>query len=365
MAPVVEALSNVTGLRLAVCGTGQHTELLEQALAQFGLAPTHLVRLDRADPSLDALTAALLTQLPSVVREVRPGWVVVHGDTTSSLAGALCGYHAKAHVAHVEAGLRTDTLWSPWPEELNRRVVDTIAELHFAPTLGARANLLREGRPPERVLVTGNTVVDALVQMLRRPGHRAALAALLPLEYTGEDDHRRIVVVTCHRRESHGEGVASLCRAVRRLAVAYPAARFVFPVHPNPLVLGPAQEILGGLPNALLTEPIPYGPFAHLLLRATAVLTDSGGLQEEAVTLGVPVVIARSRTERPEVLSQRGVSLVGTDTRRIIEAMETVLAGPVRPGRLRLDGPFGDGRAADRIARALVSGPDTVEPWCE
>lgn len=237
--------------------------------------------------------------------------------------------------------------------------------LHFAPTPAARTNLLREGQPSGRVLVTGNTIVDALVHVLADAGHRAALETLLPPAFAGAEIQRHLVVVTCHRRESHGDGMASLCHAVSHLAATHPAARFVFPVHPNPVVRGPAEAILGGCPTVLLTDPIPYGPFAQLLLRASAVLTDSGGIQEEAVTLGVPLVIARARTERPEALSQDGVSLVGTDADRIVGAMDAILAGPVRRGRLRLDGPFGDGRAAARIARALASGPDTVEVWGE
>ncbi|OFV88450.1 MAG: UDP-N-acetylglucosamine 2-epimerase, partial [Acidobacteria bacterium RIFCSPHIGHO2_12_FULL_67_30] len=294
-----------------------------------------------------------------VLAREKPDWVLIQGDTTTTLCAALAAYYQRLPVAHVEAGLRSHNPWHPYPEEFNRRLADALSTLHLAPTEGARENLLRESIPDARIRVTGNTVIDALLEVAARPYDfaRGPLAGL-PL------DSRRIVLVTTHRRESFGAPLRALCRAIRQLAERYPRdVEIVLPVHLNPNVQKPVREELGGSANIALLEPLDYEPLVHLMKRATLILTDSGGLQEEAPSLGVPVLVLRQVTERPEGVEAGAARVVGTDTETIVAAAVQLLDNPEEHRRMaQVRNPYGDGQASPRILEALRSFPANLLP---
>lgn len=356
MAPVVRALAEHPGrVRSLVCATGQHRRLLDQALALFEIAPDFDLDLMRPGQGLSDLTAALLSGLDGVVREARPDWVLAQGDTTTVLASALVAYYRGARFGHVEAGLRTGDRRSPFPEEVNRRVADLIADAYFAPTERARQALLREGCAEGAVIVTGNTGVDALLDAAARPFDwgSGALAVLPP--------DRRLVLVTAHRRESFGEPIREVCRAIRDLAGAFEAegVHFVVAVHPNPEVRRAVDEILSGAAAVSLVEPLDYLATVQLLRRSELVLTDSGGLQEEAPGLGVPALVLRDTTERPEGVEAGVARLVGTRSDRIVAEATRLLRDPdARRAMIAAGNPYGDGRAAGRIVAHILGTSD-------
>ena len=352
MAPVVKALAGeADGVRSLVCASGQHRELLDGALGLFGIVPDFDLHLMRPGQGLSGLTAALLTGLDGVVREAKADWVLAQGDTTTVLAAALVAYYQGARFGHVEAGLRTGDRRRPFPEEVNRRLADMVADAYFAPTERARRALLAEGCPDRAVLVTGNTVVDALLEVAARPyDWGSGPLAGLPAD-------RDLILVTAHRRESFGEPFREICRAVRDLAEAAEGegAHVVFPVHPNPEVRRPVGEALAGLAGISLIEPLDYLAFVHLLKRSILVLTDSGGIQEEAPGLGVPVLVLRDATERPEGVESGAVRLVGTRRDRIAgEALRLLRDPEARRAMSGSASPYGDGRAAHRIVDHLL-----------
>jgi len=353
MAPVIGRLAAEPRVESVVCVTAQHREMLDQVLDLFSIRPDFDLDLMRPDQPLAELTAALFTGLDPVLREARPDWVLIQGDTTSAMAASLLAYYHRARVGHVEAGLRTGDKWQPFPEEINRRVAGAIADLHFAPTDWARQNLLHEGVPPERVFVTGNPVIDALQDVAARPYDvtRGPLAAI-PWE-------RRVILVTAHRRENFGRPLENIFTALRTLAETYPKdVHLVYPVHLNPNVRGPAHRLLGNLPNVSLIEPLDYLPMVHLMKRAYLVVTDSGGLQEEAPALGTPVLVLREVTERPEAIEAGTARLVGTDPARILSETRRLLDDPAaRQAMAHAANPYGDGHAAERIVEALVQAP--------
>ena len=358
MAPVIAALGR-DGVRFAssVCVTGQHRALVEPLLALFAIRPEHDLAVMRAGQTPSDVLAAALPGLQSVLRHERPDWVLAEGDTTTVMATAIAAFHERVPFGHVEAGLRSRDFARPFPEEFNRRVADLVAGWWFAPTAGARANLLREGADPTRVLVTGNTVVDAVLDVSARPG-------VLPEELAALSARRpRLVLVTMHRRESFGGPLEDLCHALADLADAYrDTVQFVYPVHPNPAVRGPVHALLSGRDNVALVEPLEYGPFAQLLRRATLVITDSGGVLEEAPTLGVPAVVLRDVTERPEAFLSGAAVLAGTSREGVVAAVRRILDDEtVRRAMLGKPNPYGDGRAAARIVAALAGDP--VEPF--
>jgi UDP-N-acetylglucosamine 2-epimerase (non-hydrolysing) len=361
MAPVVLRLAEEQGLESAVCVTAQHRELLDPVLELFGIRPAHDLAVMRAGQDLFDVTSRALLGLRDVLAAETPDRVLVHGDTTTCLTAALAAFYAGVPVAHVEAGLRTGDLLAPWPEEMNRTVVDRIADLLFAPTEGAREKLLREGLPAERIHVTGNTVVDALLwareRVANEPAERWREAFGGPLcERLATADLERLVLITGHRRESFGRGFEDFCGALRELAARHADWLFVWPLHKNPNARRPAQEGLAGLPNVLLLEALDYAPFVWLMDKADLIVTDSGGIQEEAPVLGKPVLVTRAVTERPEALSAGAVRLVGTDPRRIVAEAERVLGDPELYARMTQAGsPYGDGRAAERIVRVLAA----------
>jgi len=349
MAPVVQCLENAPGFESSVCVTAQHREMLDQVLALFSIRPDVDLDLMRPGQSLDDLSAALLSGLGPVMDRLRPDLVLVHGDTTTTFAAALSALYRKIPIDHVEAGLRTYKRYSPWPEELNRKLTACLATLHFAPTDRSRENLLAEGVSRKSIFVTGNTVIDALLSVrdhaARSDAARDVMAAL--------DPDRRLLLVTGHRRESFGTGFEQLCRALRTLAERQDV-EIVFPVHLNPEVREPVHRLLGDVSRIHLLEPMDYLPFVALMDRAEIIITDSGGIQEEAPSLGKPVLVTRDRTERPEAIDAGTVRLVGTDSSTIVNEVVRLLDSSDAYRRMtRVQNPYGDGQAAQRIVETL------------
>lgn len=359
MAPVVLELARTPGIDSKVCVTAQHREMLDQTLDLFAIEPDIDLDLMKPDQSLAELTAAIFQHLDPVLAEHKPDWVLVQGDTTTVMTAALVSYYRRIKVGHVEAGLRTGDKWQPFPEEINRKVVGTIADLHFAPTALSRQNLLNEGVPEEAIRVTGNPVIDALQLIAERPPSIEVLQLYQQIglsERPGKNDPR-LILVTAHRRENFGKPLEDICHALKALAESYGNdLRIVYPVHYNPNVREPVYRILDGLANILLLPPLDYLPLVHLVKRAALVLTDSGGLQEEAPSLGVPVLVMREVTERPEGIEAGTVQLVGTDPEKIILETRKLLDNPRNyAAKAQAINPYGDGRAAGRIVQALLS----------
>lgn len=358
MAPVVLQLAATAGVESRVCVTAQHRQMLDQVLSVFKIVPDIDLNLMRPDQSLADLTAGILTHLDPVLKSEKPDWVLVQGDTTTVMTTALLCYYNRIRVGHVEAGLRTDDKWQPFPEEINRRIAGVVADLHFAPTQHARRNLLREGVPDERIVVTGNPVIDALQKIVTHPMPTETQELL---DQTGiRPGGRRLVLVTAHRRENFGKPLADICEALRGLAEQYSdSIHLIYPVHLNPNVQQPVYQLLAGVPNITLLPPLDYLPMVHLMKRATLVLTDSGGIQEEATGLGVPTLVLREVTERPEGLEAGVLKLVGSDPARIVRESARLLDDPdAHAAMAQAANPFGDGHAAERIVKALVNYSD-------
>jgi UDP-N-acetylglucosamine 2-epimerase (non-hydrolysing) len=348
LAPVLAELKRrKKQFRSLVCVTGQHRELLDPMLDFFGIRAEYDLKVMRDNQSLAGLTSRLLSALDPVLAEVKPDWVVVQGDTTTVMAAALAAYYRGIRVAHVEAGLRTDNKHSPFPEEINRRMAGVLADAHFAPTARAARNLRKEGVPLDRICLSGNTVVDALkgaVRIVRKhpPGR--------PTDIPELTQGRRLILVTGHRRENFGEGMEQMCLALRDIADALPDCELVYPVHLNPNVREPVNRLLGGHARIHLAKPVDYPVMVGLLKRAWLVLTDSGGIQEEAPTFGVPCLVMRDTTERPEGVRLGVAKLVGTNRRTIVDAAKRLDRQPKAYARMASGGnPYGDGKAAKRI----------------
>lgn len=355
LAPVVKELARRPHIDCRVCVTGQHREMLAQVLELFELRPHWNLDVMRPDQDLAYLTGAALSGINEVLDAFRPDRVIVQGDTTTTFAGALAAFYHRVPVAHVEAGLRTDNIYSPWPEEVNRRLVSRIADLHFPPTARARSNLLREGIGDERILITGNTGIDALLWVSAllesRPELHSRFETILPSRFAD----RRLILVTGHRRESFDGGLERICSALAAIA-SRPDVAIVFPVHRNPNVRR-AVERLRGATHIHLVEPVDYLELVFLLKQCYFVVTDSGGIQEEAPSFGKPVLVTREMTERPEAMELGLAKLVGADERRLLEEMTALLDDPVAYSLMsRTENPYGDGRASRRIADRLTSG---------
>lgn len=352
MAPVVQRLAATPNVTAQVCVTAQHREMLDQVLALFGIAPDFDLDVMRPGQTLNGITASVIEGLQPILADCRPDLVLVHGDTTTTLAASLAAYYERIPIGHVEAGLRTGNILSPWPEEINRKVAGAVAQLHFAPTARARANLLAENVRPASVHVTGNTVIDALHQVVARIDgdleFQAGQAQALEL-----DPARRLILVTGHRRENFGPGFGRICSGLARLA-ARPDVQIVYPVHLNPNVKGPVEQRLGSLRNVRLVPPQDYLPFVYLMRRADLILTDSGGVQEEAPSFGKPVLVMRDTTERPEAVEAGTVRMVGTDEDRIVACANELLDDQAAYEAMSFaHNPYGDGKAAGRIVAAI------------
>jgi UDP-N-acetylglucosamine 2-epimerase (non-hydrolysing) len=362
LAPVVLALARDRAMSCRVCVTGQHRTMLDQVLNVFGIRPDADLNVMRRNQSLATLTARLLVSLEREFQAHRPDLVIVQGDTSTAFCAALAAFYGRIPVAHVEAGLRSGTNEAPWPEEANRVLTSRLATLHFAPTERNRQNLLAEGIPEDRILVTGNTVIDALFLALARLGRGRPRGLEWTKAWLGKKGSPDLILVTSHRRETFGERFESICKAIAVLASRFPAVHFVFPVHLNPNVRRQVRKLLGGgrRPNLHLVEPLPYLQFVYLMKIATLILTDSGGIQEEAPSLGTPVLVMREVTERPEAVEAGVATLVGTGTNRLCEEVTRRLASKASdPGISARKNPYGDGRAAERIVegcRALLEG---------
>ena len=353
MAPVIAALRNRPALEVKICVTGQHREMLDQMMAIFSLTADDDLQVMGKNQDLASLTAGLLLKMHPVFERWKPALLLVQGDTTSSMAAALAGFYASIPIGHVEAGLRTGDTRQPFPEEMNRRLTGILADLHFAPTEQARANLLREGVADRAIKVTGNTVIDALHSTIGRIEGDPALKAALRVRFSLLDHFDKLVLITGHRRENFGPGFESICRAIVRLAHVHPEVAFLYPVHLNPHVRRPVEAILATVAkeNLFLLDPVDYVTFVDLLRRCHLVLTDSGGIQEEAPALGKPVVVLRNTTERFEAVQAGTVVLAGSDEQRIVAAVSGLLTDRgLYASMSRVCTVYGDGQAADRIA---------------
>lgn len=354
MAPLVQKLREAPGFDVQVCVTGQHREMLDQVLGLFDISPDFDLDVMRKRQSLTEITSDILNNIGEIYDSVNPEIVLVHGDTTTTLAASLAAFYRRVKVGHVEAGLRTGNIWSPWPEELNRKLCDAVSSWHFAPTARARDNLLAEGADARQIVLTGNTVIDALLGVRRKIESDFTLAEAISQRFPGIDWTRRIILVTGHRRESFGEPFRKFCTALRILAQSYPDVQIVYPVHLNPNVREPAEQILRDSPNIYLTGPQDYLPFVFLMTRAYLVITDSGGVQEEAPSLGKPVLVTRDTTERPEAIEAGTARLVGTDIGRILTEASSLLDNEHAYRSMACaTNPYGDGQACARIVAAL------------
>jgi len=354
LCPLVLALRKNSEFEPHVCVTGQHRQMLDQVLEVFEAIPDVDLNLMQPDQTLAGLTARAVTAVDSYLAEYKPDIVIVQGDTTTTFCATLAAFYNRILIGHVEAGLRTWNKFSPFPEEINRVITSHIADLHFAPTKWAKENLLKEGVAENRVFVTGNTVIDALHIVVEKVRKNPPTIPSLPLELLNGDNHKPVVLITGHRRENFGDGFESICQAISELSRRFSDAAFVYPVHLNPNVRKPVFDILSGHSNIYLIEPLSYLPFVALMDRSRIVLTDSGGVQEEAPSLGKPVLVMRDTTERPEAVEAGTVKLVGTDRRMIVDEVSTLLTDEkTYTAMANAVNPYGDGKACERIVQTI------------
>ncbi|WP_439115324.1 non-hydrolyzing UDP-N-acetylglucosamine 2-epimerase [Hydrogenophaga sp.] len=359
MAPLVKALQARAGdIETVVCVTAQHRQMLDQVLKLFDIVPEHDLNIMKPGQDLFDTTSNILLGLKGVLQQEQPDLMLVHGDTTTTLAASLAGYYARVPVGHVEAGLRTGNKHSPFPEEINRKLTGAIADIHFAPTGASRDNLLREGVAAEAICVTGNTVIDALLAVVEKLRDGETLKAELAQRFDFLNPQRRLVLVTGHRRENFGEGFQNICEALADIAAEHADVDILYPVHLNPHVRQPVNSILAarGLHNVYLIEPVDYLPFVYLMERAHIILSDSGGIQEEAPALGKPVLVMRDTTERPEAVDAGTVRLVGTSREKIVQEARRLLTDEAQYTRMsRSHNPYGDGEAVQRIIQSIMN----------
>lgn len=356
MAPVVRALNSDSRFRNTVCVTAQHRQMLDQVLQLFGITPDYDLNVMRDRQDLYDVTTSVLQGMKEVIRAVHPDIVLVHGDTTTTLATSLAAYYERTPVGHVEAGLRTGNLYSPWPEEANRALTGVLAALHFSPTAGSKSNLTREGKSPDSIHVTGNTVIDALLDVVAMLDRDSDVRQRLAKQFAFLKEDNRLILVTGHRRESFGGGFERICHALARAAERFPDVQIVYPVHLNPNVREPVNRLLSSVDNVWLIEPLDYLPFVYLMNRAHLIVTDSGGIQEEAPALGKPVLVMRDTTERPEAVEAGTVELVGTQSDDIFQSIERLLTDSDAYNRMSFaHNPYGDGQACGRILDAIAA----------
>lgn len=355
MAPLVHALAADNRFEAKVCVTAQHREMLDQVLELFEIIPDYDLNIMKPGQSLNDVTTAILTGIKPVLEEFKPDVVLVHGDTATTFATALAAYYQQIPVGHVEAGLRTGNIYSPWPEEGNRKLTGAITRYHFAPTAISEQNLLNEGVESAHISITGNTVIDALFWVRNKISSSQKLEHSLAARYPFLDSSKKLVLVTGHRRESFGGGFERICQALRKVAEAHPDVQVVYPVHLNPNVQEPVKRLLKSVDNIFLVEPQDYQPFVYLMSRAHLILTDSGGIQEEAPSLGKPVLVMRDTTERPEAVAAGTVKLVGTDVATITQQVAALVTdADAYTAMSQAHNPYGDGEACSRILNALA-----------
>lgn len=354
MAPVIKSLERAEEFDSLVCVTAQHREMLDQVLSLFDINPDYDLDIMMPGQTLCMLTERIISKLDKVISETKPSMILVHGDTTTTFASSLCAFYHKIPVGHVEAGLRTGNLLSPWPEEGNRRLTGSVASLHFAPTEKSRENLLRENVPKENIKVTGNTVIDSLLSVVKMIEIRERVNDEISNLLSEIPPQNRIILITAHRRENFGQGFQNICEAVLELSRKYIDVEFVFPVHLNPNVRGPVMKMLSNISNIHLIEPLEYLSFVNLMSKSYLVLTDSGGIQEEAPSLGKPVLVMRDTTERPEAVRAGTVILVGTEKSTIINNTIKLLDNKEIYEKMSFaHNPYGDGNASNRIINAI------------
>ncbi|MCE8965393.1 UDP-N-acetylglucosamine 2-epimerase (non-hydrolyzing) [Bacteroides fragilis] len=364
MIPLVIELNKRDGFQLVICVTGQHREMLDQVLKIFHITPDYDLNIMKQGQDLYDVTARVLMGMRDILKKELPDVVLVHGDTTTSVAAALAAFYQQIPVGHVEAGLRTYNIYSPWPEEMNRQITGRIATFHFAPTTLSRCNLLKEGVGDEMIIVTGNTVIDALYMVVdkiktdKKLDNELNRSLLLSgYDVTRLNKKKRLVLITGHRRENFGDGFLSVCKSIKTLAQVYPDVDFVYPMHLNPNVRNPIYNVFGSeqLDNLFLIEPLEYFPFIYLMEKSTIVVTDSGGIQEEAPSLGKPVLVMRETTERPEAFESGTVKLVGTNYDKIVKGVSILLDDPSEYSQMsNAINPYGDGKACRRILDFLL-----------
>ncbi|MFC0117877.1 non-hydrolyzing UDP-N-acetylglucosamine 2-epimerase [Pseudoalteromonas xiamenensis] len=356
MAPLVKALENDSRFYAKVCVTAQHREMLDQVLSLFNITPDYDLNLMKAGQTLPEVTSRILLELTPVLKEFKPDVVLVHGDTATTFAASLAAYYEQIAVGHVEAGLRTGNIYSPWPEEANRKLTGALTTYHFAPTEASKQNLLNESYPESSIYVTGNTVIDALLRVKEQIETDDDLNSKLAANFPFLDENKKMILVTGHRRESFGSGFERICEALVKVAKQHPDVQIVYPVHLNPNVQEPVNRILNGVSNIILIEPQQYLPFVYLMNRAYIILTDSGGIQEEAPSLGKPVLVMRDTTERPEAIDSGCILLVGTSVERIVEGINKLLLDCAFYMRIsKKVNPYGTGDASEKILEYLIN----------
>lgn len=354
LAPVIKGLAAASGIESKVCVTAQHREMLDQVLDLFDIKPDYDLDVMKSGQNLTGISIKVLAGLDATIENCKPDWVIVQGDTTTAFAGGLAAFYHKIPLGHVEAGLRTGDTMAPWPEEMNRRLIATLAELHFPPTVTARANLLKEGVTEDRIVVTGNTVIDALFNVLDRIRSDEKMRYDLMRQFPFIDLAKRLILVTGHRRENFGPGFEEICQGLKHLALRGDV-QIVYPLHLNPNVQEPVNRILGGLDNIHLIEPLDYLQFVYLMESSYMIITDSGGVQEEAPSLGKPVLVMRDKTERPEAVAAGTARLVGTSKAKIIQEAVALIESDEKYQQMsRIHNPYGDGHATSKIVEKLL-----------
>ncbi len=355
MAPLIKELQSDSKISTIVCVTAQHREMLDQVLDLFHIIPDHDLNIMKTGQTLPDITSNILHGLTPILINEQPDVVLVHGDTATTFATSLAAYYQKIKVGHVEAGLRTGNIYSPWPEEANRRLTGVLTTFHFAPTSTSQSNLLKENVKPEQICITGNTVIDALLSVVDKLKHSTALQTQFKQKFDFLSEHRPIILVTGHRRENFGSGFENICRALTEIASQFPNIDIVYPVHLNPNVQEPVNRLLSSIKNIYLIPPLDYLPFVYLMHRSHIILTDSGGIQEEAPSLGKPVLVMRDTTERPEAVVAGTVKLVGTDPLTITEEIQTLLTSDTKYLSMsKAHNPYGDGKASKYIVNYLL-----------
>lgn len=354
MAPLAQLMVENSCFESKVCVTGQHREMLDQVLELFEIKPDYDLNVMKAGQTLTDINCAILQELRPVLKDFKPDYVLVQGDTTTTFSSSLAAYYQKIKIVHVEAGLRTNNIYSPWPEEGNRKLTSTLANIHFAPTETSKLNLLKEGIDSDKIFVTGNTVIDALLKVINKLEKDELLLSKLEDDFSFLDQNKRLVLITGHRRESFGAGFESICKAISIAAINFPEVQFLYPMHLNPNVREPVNRLLKGLANVFLIGAQDYLPFVYLMNKAYIILTDSGGVQEEAPSLGKPVLVMRETTERPEAIEAGTVKLVGTDDEKIVSELSLLLTDEDAYKKISFShNPYGDGFACQRIINAL------------